>query len=311
MDKHTFKPIAIAMILATTAISAKAQTTPQAIIGQCPDLPSVANLAASSDNEAANAAIDAFQGQLNRLRDKVREANKRESDVASAAARQDAERITKEKTGKSVNEIQNMSAAQQEALGRQLAGQQLSSMGLGNMSMADLEALEGKSDEEIIATFSKVKPTVSPNGAIPAEVNTGELRKIQEQWSEIDLLNNKEIQEVAQKIAEIQERYRPQIEAIPHSNLLGNAYNKSEEAAYNKLASARDSECYTLWRNQVGKIQGRIKTKLADAPRYDELTAQSFASGGLTSTAKVDMQGAAWSIANEYLNATASITNLP
>jgi hypothetical protein len=105
------------------------------------------------------------------------------------------------------------------------------------------------------------------------------MKKITDRWMEIQRLNEKESLEIAAMFAAIDEKYSPQIAAVPRSHpIFGGkemVYSKSEEAIVEKLAFARDSEKYTLWRDQIAKMQGRAKTMLADAGRYDELQAQA------------------------------------
>ena len=121
MKQFNFKQMTVLAMFALTAISAQAQSTPEAIIGQCPDLPSVATLAASPDNQAAQAAKEAFFAKIAALRESGKKASERVSNAAGTAARNDAERVAQQQTGRSVAELQNMSAAEAEAMGRQLA----------------------------------------------------------------------------------------------------------------------------------------------------------------------------------------------
>jgi hypothetical protein len=339
--------------------TAQAQVTPEAIIGQCPDLPSVAHLAASSDNQAASAALDAFHGKIAALREKMKETGDRISAGARESAVSDAERITQQQTGRSVAELQNMSEAKKQAMGQQLAQKQLAAAGMGNMSIAQLQALEGKSDEEIVAAMTAGGMTVG--GLTPEEIKAmekmtdaqkaaymqqgdrmqrmqaaaptaqqsrnartqargaqakadavAEMKKITDRWQEIDRLNEKETREISQKIAEITAMYRPQYP--PNAGEIfesGTAQEiKAMEAKVHTVATREANEKYTLWRNQVAKMQGRIKTKMADVARYDELMAQSMSASGMTSTAKV-MPPIGFDIAGQYLDVTSSVTSLP
>ncbi|MDR1678811.1 MAG: hypothetical protein LBR81_03440, partial [Prevotellaceae bacterium] len=283
--------------------SVQAQNTPEAIIGQCPFLPSVADLSNQSDNPV----ITDFDNQIEFLRKKSKEAIDKRSGGIEAATMQDAEKMTQQMTGRSVSQLQNMSKAEQQAMGQQMAQQQLAAAGMGNMSMADLQALSGKSDEEMMAvmmsgsanstglTAAELKAmenmtdaqieaymkqgdrmqrmqaaastpqakkqqaeaqAASKKGMSAQQIST-EIQQINSRWQDIDKLNAKETAEAARKIAEIQARYNKQINAIPRSALAGgheSTYSESEQKAVSKLYSARDTECYTLWRNQVSQM---------------------------------------------------------
>ncbi|MDR0825408.1 MAG: hypothetical protein LBN74_09965, partial [Prevotella sp.] len=352
----------IILLLCALPFGAAAQTTPEAIIGQCPNLPSVAHLAARFDNETAQAAIQEFFDELKVVREAAIKASELAQEGTKEAAISDAERIAKQETGKSVTELQNMSDAEAQAMAQKLVGQKMSAAGLGNMSLKDLQALEGKSNAEIMATMTgnidfgltpqeikamegmsdkqieaymkkgdrmqrmqaagvnaagspKIKQTdAQTKKALSQTAIVDEINRIKERWNDIDNLCKKETQEVAVKIAEIKKRYRSQIDAIPRSGLIAgheSVYTQSEEKAVTRLRIACDTECYTLWRNQISKIQGRIKTKMPDAYRMDELTSQSFAAGGMTAMGKINIHGYVYSIADQYLDIAANVTSLP
>ena len=363
MTRVNFKWMAVLAMFALTAISAQAQVTPEAIIGQAPDLPSVAHLAAPSDNQAAYATLDAFHGKIAALREKMKETGDKISAGAGESAMSDAERIVKQQTGKSVAQLQNMSEAEKQAMGQQMAQKQLAAAGMGNMSMEQLQALAGKSDAEIAAAMTAGGMTVG--GLTPEEIKAMEkmtdaqkaaymqqgdrmqrmqaaaptaqqarnaraqsrgaqakldamyeMKRITDRWQEIDRLNEKETREVAAKCAEISDRYDPQIAAIVGKGYFDGLtdYTAEETKAASKrvraLRQACDTERYTLWRNQISKMQGRIKTKMADVSRYDKLLAQSMSADGMTSTAKV-MPSIGFEIAGQYLDVTSSVTSLP
>ncbi len=145
-------PLAVGM-----AATVRAQTTPEALIGQCPSLPAVSTLAAwatSSDNQAAQQAIDAFLDKINALNEKGNQMAERMMPGIQAAAMSDADRVARQQTGKSIQEIQGMSDRQLEAFANQQAASRLSSAGLGGMSLSQLQSLEGKSEEEILNALS-------------------------------------------------------------------------------------------------------------------------------------------------------------
>jgi hypothetical protein len=340
--------------------AAQAQVTPEAIIGQTPYLPSVAHLAAPPDDKAASAAISEFHAQIAELRKKMDETTNRIKASAQTAGQADAERIARKTTGRSVSDLQNMSEAEQQAMGQQMAQKQLAAAGFGNMSLSDLQALEGKSDEEIMAAMGMGGMTIG--GLTPAELQAmekmtdaqkaaymqqgdrmkrmeaaaptakqqrnvrsqtrkaqakvdvvAEMKRITDRWAEIDRLNDNDMQALAPKFDEIAAKYRPEMNKIAAKYFDGkvDATPEEIEAAserHLKLQQAMATENYTLRRSVLPKLQGRIKTKMADVARYDELYAQSMASGGMTATAQ-HIPSIGFEIARQYLDMTESITD--
>jgi hypothetical protein len=157
--KHLILTLALMMIFGAAQVQAQglrglirnavapkqeqpAGITPEAVIGQAPDLPAVATLASGGD-------LADFYEQIAALREKMRETTDRISAGAQTVGRADVERIARQQTGRSVAELQNMSEAEQQAMAQQMAQRQLAAAGMGNMSLEQLRALEGKSDEEI------------------------------------------------------------------------------------------------------------------------------------------------------------------
>ncbi len=344
----------LAALLLTTG-AARAQTTPEALIGQCPSMPPVATLTAwmtDPDNAAARQAVDDFLARIQALNQKGNEAADRMMPGIQAAAMSDADRMARQQTGKSIAEIQAMSDSQLEAFAKEQTAAKMASTGFGNMSLAQLQALEGKSDTEIMKALNITATT----GLTPAElkamekmnekqaeaylkqgdrmqrmqaaaanapqpqtqavsiqaVPTAELAKIKDRWAEIDRLVVSGADQAAAKIVGIMERYQPQIDAIKPTGRFHDSeiFTDSEARARDRLISAMYSECYTLWTNHVSDAQGRIKTKLADVPRYDELQAQIMSAGGGTASAKV-MPSIGYAVAGQYLDVTSGVTTLP
>jgi len=141
-----------------------------------------------------------------------------------------------------------------------------------------------------------------------------EIRKITNRMTDITRLNEKEKDEVVAQIAEIKAKYQKQIDIIPvgGETEFGVWYHDAEFEKVLTIRKKCDVECFTLWRSQVGKMMERIKSKLADAPRYDELITQTYEIRGFTSTAKASKQMTCkFSIASEYLNIASLVTSLP
>jgi hypothetical protein len=145
----------------------QAQTTPEAIIGQCPDMPSsiiLATAAHSSDSEVAAAKavqtfcakIDALRKQGDRAMPTVSEAELAQAHTQAVA---DAEKQAKAMTGKSVEQLKNMSEAEAQAVAERAVQQRFAEAGLGNMNLADLQNM----------SEDKLKATVSTNMGLTAD----------------------------------------------------------------------------------------------------------------------------------------------
>jgi formate dehydrogenase maturation protein FdhE len=269
------------------SVSANAQSTPEAIIKQCPDLPSVANLVASNDDKAKT-TIEGFHAKIDELLRRVEKENDSKVAIAGTAGKTDAEKIAKQMTGHSIEELENMSQEDMEKMAQQLIAQQMAAVGKGN-------------------TQAKAEDAKSL-----LEAQT-ELREINERWQKIDELCINEIKEIAKKIDDIYVKYQKQIDAVPMSGMafgIEPVYLESEIEQIRKFKNQRDTECYTLWRAQISKIQERIKSKLADVKRYDELSVITLSAQGLTSAAKA-MPSIGLSIAEQYLSYTERVTSLP
>jgi hypothetical protein len=152
----------------------QAQVTPQAVIGQCPDLPSAATLAtAANDSEsAAYRTVSEFLERIKALDKQYAGSNDAslnisEAELSSAMTQHvaDTEKQLKAKTGKSIAEIQSMSSAEQEALGKKMqqqalkdveqrmagAQQQMAAAGMGNISLADMQNM---SEDQLMAKMA-------------------------------------------------------------------------------------------------------------------------------------------------------------
>jgi hypothetical protein len=357
------KLLLLCAVLLTGGATLRAQITPEALIGQCPDLPSASTLVAYStddENTAAQQAIQTFRDQIAALKERAKKESNRVSDIAGTAARSDAERLTQQMTGKSVTEVQNMSKADTEAMGMQMVQKQLKSAGLGNMSLADLQALEGKSEDEIVAAMSgggvtmgglrpdelkalegmneqqaaaymqqgdrmqRMQQSYDPS-ALKKSQEAGrkaaanqqignDMKQINDRWAEIDRLMEKETAEVGAQLEQIGEKYLPELHALAARYGDGKvdatpAEIEAASARMKVLRVAMKTEQAPVWRNHIAKMQSRIKSKLADGPRMDDLYAQSLGISGMNELAKVGMQPYSYSIAGDYLDMARQVTN--
>lgn len=173
--------------LCLVAMTARAQasldnaSTPEAIIGQCPDLPSAGTLAAlSNDNAAAYEAVRLFLDKMEKIGKRLREIMDAAEETSKKNLTQAAGKQVRQLTGKSLDEVQNMSEGELERMGMGIADKQLKQMGIkksaaqlaqqgelseaeqqqmaedvmkkmSGLSMKELQALQNMSEEEQMA----------------------------------------------------------------------------------------------------------------------------------------------------------------
>ena len=138
--------------------------------------------------------------------------------------------------------------------------------------------------------------------AIPQVQN--DIAKIYERWAEIARVNQKEKDEVKEKIYELETRWRKEMEAVPKtgSDIHGKPfYTDADLEVMQRLRYQGETECYTLWRAHIANARERIKSRFADVPRYDECQTLLSSLGG-TPTAS-----AGFDIAAEYLEVTLGV----
>jgi hypothetical protein len=130
--------------------------TPAEIMAQCPALPAVSQLVNDDNIRASDPVYLPFRAQIDALRENAKQTAQNAEQAAKAAGEQDADRLARQYTGHSQAELDNMSEAETEAM----VNQMLSGMGMGNMTIAQIQAMDGKSDDEIMAAMSKGGVTV-------------------------------------------------------------------------------------------------------------------------------------------------------
>ena len=319
------KTVIISICVLLSLTRGIAQVTPEVLIKQCPDLPSVAVLAASYWNdEAARKTTDAFVTKIDALIVSVKNEIRLKQEAIDAAGEVDANRIALQMTGHSAAELENMSEEEEETFAQEM----LASVGLGNLKVSDFEE---KSEAEILAAIlsntSSIanSPQVKKQQAqapdtkgraemfIEAQAAIAEVQAITDHWHELTLLNNKEVSEATDKIAQIWENYQQQIDAVPQSDRSGETGAMHTPAEWSKVESlmkSRISECYTIVRAQITKELGSIKAMFADVKRYEEAMAKSLAAQGMTESAKITTP-MGLELAERYLRTALSVTNLP
>jgi hypothetical protein len=375
----TVKFLIVMLALLLTCSVAQAQTTPEAIIGQTPDLPSAATLAAaansSSDESAAEKAVKTFHAKIEALHKKNAPEAISDAEIAQAQtqARADAEKQAKALTGKSVAELQNMSEAEAQSIADKAVQQRMAAAGLENMNLAELQnmneddlmakmagnmgltaaemkAMEGMSDKEIEAYMkqgdrmqrmqnSSMSKAAAKNQSTQPQLNEAEMyalqnaveerRKYMERIDAMSKLHERERTELAAQIRNICNRHYSAPAYLKAQKIWGDcsgktAYTNAQcEAAAAQVRAAHtacDTECFDLWRNQIAKEQGRIKTLLPDAGRMDDLQAQAAkaqaklqknASAFAGITQKVSDGLLQRQVVTIYLDTTESVVNFP
>lgn len=193
-------------------------------------------------------------------------------------------------------------------------------LAVGGLTDAEVRAMQGitpaqreaymKQGDRMERAKAAGQSQAAPRSMTPAQAQTyaaqgqpdPELKRIADRWAEIDRVNAKEKADVMERIHAVYAVYIPQIEAIKPTGLSHgtDVYTESEEKAMESLREAMRSECFTLWRNLMSAMQGRIKTKMADVPRYDALRRSEIAPPSY-----------GYEIASQYLDVAASVTAYP
>lgn len=356
MKKVTLLLIALLPMLAQAQVSLDNATTVEALIGQCPDLPAAGTLAAAmrDGHPDANKAVRLFSDKMEKIRKRFREITDAAEETSKENMARALDKQVRKQTGKSIDEIANMSEAEQKKMGEEKANSILKKMGIKKsakelenaelseaeiermaadaakkmtgMSMKELQALEKMSEEEQMAYMQQggrmermqkagagaKTPTSARQAQSVSEIQE-EMKKIHDQWRYIDNLHQKEIRELSEEIGRIETRYEAQMpkpsgKIKEHGVTLLEVYTPEEEKLIKRLTLARDTECFTLWRNQVSKMQGRLKNRLTDAPRVDELNAKYREALGMAAEIPIS---AAFDVVKNYLDITESVLAFP
>jgi hypothetical protein len=332
------KLTALIAIFALCASFARAQTTPETIIMHCPDHLTAWDLALLDVYPAegtltekvldAQNSKDTFYEKIRLLHEIRKDIEKKDDANAEVAAKKDADRLVRQQTGgHSIEQVQNMSDAERMKMANGMVSEKLGAMGLGNMSLGDLQALEGKSDEEIMKAMSGIVPAQigaqtnkQADNAVAQVAAQAELKKIQDKWAEIDRLCNQDIANAQTQLKAIYEKYRVALKEksvilLPFQDgkvdqeLFDNGY-KAALGNYRAVMYDYLVACYEDWDETLAVVKARIRSKLADVPRFDELMAKNMSLNGMTATSRT-LSSTGYDIAAEYLNAAASIISPP
>ncbi len=270
---------------AGTGVQTAAGQTPQQLIDRCPAFPSLDYLMAIYDGVAiydeqrkadAWQAIETFNREIDALRQQGRDIAKEQKAAWVPGARKDgealAERTAQQAVGRSVEELQNMSDVELQAMSNDIVAQRMA----GNVQSA---------------------PAVAPQQhAGTAQIETA-LKQITDRWAAINRQNQQEATDAQAHFKAVYERYRPVL--------------NEKKAIIAKFFEGSESEGdinprYT--KQTVRRAQERIASKMADVPEYDRLTAQKMSATGISTHG---MPTLGYDIAEEYFDATRSVTNPP
>ncbi len=201
--------------------------TPSQIIAACPAFPSLNDLVITNvgydmelrrggpfeeELERAHNRIQAFYDafhpldrELDSISEQITEAMRAKT---AATVQREGEAFARQTTGRSMAEIQNMSEAELEAMGAAIANQRAGAAGLG--SMADIQALEGKSQEEILAATAGTGPV---QGGTPAALKMAAPDPAVERAQAEKAKRDADIQtarvEIEEELERIYQRHRP------------------------------------------------------------------------------------------------------
>ncbi|MDR1684429.1 MAG: hypothetical protein LBR90_03090 [Elusimicrobiota bacterium] len=147
-----------------------------------------------------------------------------------------------------------------------------------------------------------------------------QINAIQKRWQGIDDTNTKEAEKALASIKKVYAKYDPQIRAIPMSGgeggvFEGEVYTPEEQAKRDALDKTVYLETYAIWRAYIEAALTRVKGKMADTAKLDELAAKKTEMSGLDATYKALLSSkgdsSGYGVAQEYLNLAAQVENLP
>ncbi|MDR0824036.1 MAG: hypothetical protein LBN74_03010 [Prevotella sp.] len=330
MKQFNFKLIAALAMFALVAISAQAQVTPQAVIGNAPSLPSPEQWAANNGHtEAFKAKIAELNGKLNEM-SVIQLPTVTEADMQQAQAAQ--QRKMQEQQRRQQRDMKNAQKNMEQAQ---------DAMAMLNLTPAEIAKLEKMSDKEIEAFMRK---RMAEKGVDPMTFTTD--------YSEADARRDREaeaqgqalfkaqeaqeaymnqLQVTSKKIAEAEKAVSDRISALwesrkdaiakaaaecaqPEEVMRGTITKEQLESycrRYNSLVDDYEAAAYHIWITEyVGVAQGHLKFLMPYAQAYDDAQ-KTKASVVSTGNAAIDQlqampSHAAVSIASQYLAITVS-----
>jgi hypothetical protein len=212
MKRFNFKLMAVLAMFAFAVISAEAQTTPEAVIGNTPGLPSAKTLAAnSSDNKSAQLQVRAFVKKINEIdsvytKSITPEVSDADVEQAIKQGNAYAEKQAQDGLGKSVDELKNMSEAEIEALAMQKTNEKISSLGMGNLS---LDQMQNMSEDQLMAAMGANMGLTPDEMKAMQHMSEKEVEAYMKQGDRMQRVQNSQGAKAAQKQAGKQPKVNP------------------------------------------------------------------------------------------------------
>lgn len=145
--------LCLACLAARAQVSLDNANTPEAVIGQCPDLPAAGTLAACDQSNASDEPRRIFLDKMEKIGKRLQEIIDSAEEISKKNLTQAAGKQVRDLTGKSLDEVQNMSEAELERMGMGIADKQLKQMGIkksarqlaqqGELSEAEQQQMAG------------------------------------------------------------------------------------------------------------------------------------------------------------------------
>lgn len=133
----------IILLFALLPMLAMAQMTPEAIIGLCPQLPSVAQLASINQD-----AVDAFNTKTREAIKQAEEAGAKSIEADKSKYLNDLNASFKKKYGKSADEFSAMSESERQSFGENYANKHLKSVGI-DKSVTEIEKMNDAEKQQM------------------------------------------------------------------------------------------------------------------------------------------------------------------
>lgn len=193
---------------------AMAQVTPEAIIGLCPPLPTVAELAGINQD-----AVEAFSIKINQAIKQAKEAGAKNIEAEKGKYISDLNASYKNQFGKSADEMLAMSESQRESFGKDYANKQLQGMGINksvgeieNMSEAEKQQMASQVTKQLsglsMADMQKLQKmeNMSEEEALAYMQQTGMLEKMQNMGTKMAKTNNSKTSASSAQLSELMEK---------------------------------------------------------------------------------------------------------
>jgi hypothetical protein len=191
--------------------------------------------------------------------------------AVEANAKKNADNIARQVTGRSVAQLENMSDKQLEAMANGMVSQRIADAGLGGMSIADLQALEGKSQAEIMKAMEGAKlpqAGAAPQATAAQSKEQEDIMRIEAEARRIRALNDIAVRGAREDLKDLYNRYSEALtERGRRASELYEGYMDHRQYTHDQYAVAqREYEsmqemymtaCFTYWLGVVTSMQER------------------------------------------------------